>query len=248
MAVGQVVVVVGAVQVGGHGAGVLAAVLRVVGLAHLDAGDLGDGVGLVGRLQCAGQQVFLLDGLGRQLRVDAARAQEHQPLHPGQMRAVDQVVLDRQILVDEVGPVRVVGLDAPHLGRRDEDVVGLVRLQVGVHRGLVHQVQLLTHRCQHLCVPPGLQPAHQRRAHHATGARDQDGGVLGNCVHRGAHSWWSNVWKPASLTSASRLALVKSACTISATSSLSVVLGTQPSFSFALVGSPSRVSTSVGRK
>ena len=38
--------------------------------------------------------------------------------HAGQVRAVDQVVLDRQVLVEEFGPVRIVGLDAAHLGRR----------------------------------------------------------------------------------------------------------------------------------
>jgi hypothetical protein len=46
VAVLQVVVVAGAVEVGRHDAAVVGAVLAVVALAELDAGDLGDGVGL----------------------------------------------------------------------------------------------------------------------------------------------------------------------------------------------------------
>ena len=47
-------VVAGAIVVGRHKAALIAAVLAIVALAQLDAGDLGDGVGLVGRLQGAG--------------------------------------------------------------------------------------------------------------------------------------------------------------------------------------------------
>ena len=83
-----------------------------------------------------------LDRLRAVARVDAARAQEHQPLHAGQVRAVDQVGLDHQVLVQEVGAVLVVGLDAADLGRGDEDVVGPLLGQEGVHGALVQQVEL----------------------------------------------------------------------------------------------------------
>ena len=76
----QIEVVVGAVEVVGHGGQVSGAVLAVIGPAHGDAGDLGDGVGVVGRLQRAGQQILFLDRLRRQLGVDAGAAQEEQPL------------------------------------------------------------------------------------------------------------------------------------------------------------------------
>ena len=76
VAVGEVVVVVGAVEIGGHHTDVAGAVLAVHALAQLDAGDLGDGVGLVGRLQRPGQQVFLPDRLRAVARIDAAGAEE----------------------------------------------------------------------------------------------------------------------------------------------------------------------------
>ncbi len=46
----RVIVIAGAIEIGGHDAAVVAAMLAVVALAQLDAGDLGDGVGLVGGL------------------------------------------------------------------------------------------------------------------------------------------------------------------------------------------------------
>ena len=51
----RVVVVSGAVQVGGHRRNEIAPVLAAVSLAKLDAGDLGNGVPLVGGFQRPGQ-------------------------------------------------------------------------------------------------------------------------------------------------------------------------------------------------
>ena len=83
MAVLRVVVVSRAVKVARHHAAVVGAVLSVVALAHLDAGDLGDGVGLVGGFQRAGEQVFFLDRLRAVAGVDAAGSEEKQLLDAG---------------------------------------------------------------------------------------------------------------------------------------------------------------------
>jgi hypothetical protein len=64
-------VVLRAVKVGGHGGNGVEAVLDAVCLAHLDAGDLGDGVPLVGGLERAGEQGVLRDRLRREHGVDA---------------------------------------------------------------------------------------------------------------------------------------------------------------------------------
>ena len=55
VAVGEMVVVTGAVEVGRHDAAVVAPVLAVIAFAQFDAGDFGDGVGFVGRFQQTGQ-------------------------------------------------------------------------------------------------------------------------------------------------------------------------------------------------
>src|SRR5256885_5467381 len=49
--------------------------LFAIRLAELDPGDFGDGIPFVGRLQRAGEQVFLFERLRRHLGVD--RSEEH---------------------------------------------------------------------------------------------------------------------------------------------------------------------------
>ncbi len=44
----QIIVVIGPVQVGGHDGDVVAAVLVAVGVAELNTGYLGNGIGLIG--------------------------------------------------------------------------------------------------------------------------------------------------------------------------------------------------------
>ncbi len=56
MALHQVEIVTRAVKVGRHDGDEVAAILPAVGLTELDAGDLGDGIPLVGRLQSTREQ------------------------------------------------------------------------------------------------------------------------------------------------------------------------------------------------
>src|SRR5207248_10900014 len=54
-------------------------------------------------------------------RVDAGGAEEEQLRDAGAARRLDDVRLDRQIVVDELGGPRVVGEDAADPRRREED-------------------------------------------------------------------------------------------------------------------------------
>ena len=102
MAVGGVVVVARAVEVGGHQADGIKAVLLAQGAAELDAGDLGGGVPLVGGLQRTGEQVLLLDRLRGKAGVDAAAAQEQEPAGAGAPGALDHMVLDLEVVEQEI--------------------------------------------------------------------------------------------------------------------------------------------------
>jgi hypothetical protein len=157
---------------------------------------------------------------------------------------MDQVGLDHQVLVDELGAQGVVGVDAADPGRRDEDEVGLFPGEKGLRGGLVQQVQFRAGAGEDVAVAGLLQAPDQRGTDHAAVAGDVNAGRL---VHR-AYSLRAKALKPCCLTSSSRSAALRSSRTISATSSAKVIFGVQPSFSRALVASPSRVSTSVGRK
>jgi hypothetical protein len=119
-----VVVVARAIEVGGHDAAVVAPKLAVVALTEFDAGYLGNGIGLVGGFQGAGEQRRLGHGLGRQAGVDAAAAQKQQLLHAKGVGRVDDVGLHHQVVVDEVCRVGVVGVDATHLGGSQVDLGG----------------------------------------------------------------------------------------------------------------------------
>ena len=93
MAVFRVIVISWAIQFGGHGADGVKAVLLAVGLAHLDARNLRQGVGVIGGFQRSGEQVLFLDGLRAQLGVNAGRAEKQQFFAAVAIRTVNDVVL-----------------------------------------------------------------------------------------------------------------------------------------------------------
>ena len=139
----RVEVVVRAVEVGGHGGDGVEAVLDAVCLAHLDAGDLGDGVPLVGGLERAGEERALGDGLRRELGVDAGGAQEEELADgAGAQRGVDDVGLDLEVGGDEVGGEGGVGVDAADLGGGEDDVARALGGEEGLDVGLAGEVEL----------------------------------------------------------------------------------------------------------
>src|ERR1700687_4068198 len=72
----QVIVVPQPVEIRRHYGNELRAELPVIGTAHLDSGDLCNGIRAVCRLQRPGQKIFLPDGLRAITWVNAARSQE----------------------------------------------------------------------------------------------------------------------------------------------------------------------------
>ena len=137
----QVEVVVGAIEVGGHGRDEVAAVLLMVGLAKLDAGDLGDGVGFVGRLQKAAEQVFLPHGLGAFPGVDAGGPQVEELFNVIKVGGVDHGGMNHHVVVDELGRPGGVGPDPAHGPGHQEDVFRAVGLEPIVDGRLVAEVK-----------------------------------------------------------------------------------------------------------
>ena len=133
-------------------------------------------------------------------------------------------------------------MDAAHLGRSEDHRIGLFPAHEIAHRGLIGQVQFGMGTGDDIR-PLGLQAAQDRAPHHAA----MSGDVVFHLPPPYA-STETGAWKPCSRRSRWRRADCRSSATISAHISCAVISGTQPSFSFALVGSPSSVSTSAGRK
>src|ERR1022692_1653064 len=102
----QIIIVIRPIEVGRHHADEIAAVLAAVGLAHFDAGDFGDGVPLIRRFERASQKMLLFDRLGGEFWVNARTSEEQKLFDAGQMRPMDEVVLNLQVLKKESGRLR----------------------------------------------------------------------------------------------------------------------------------------------
>lgn len=136
-------VIVLAVEIGRHGRDRIESVLDPVSLAHLDAGDLGDGVPLVGGLERAGKERGFGYGLRGVLGVDAGGSEEEEFLNrSGSEGGVDDVGLDLEVDGDEVGGEGRVGVDPADLGGGEEDVAGAVEEEEGLDGGLAGEVEL----------------------------------------------------------------------------------------------------------
>ena len=84
---------------------------------------------------------------------------------------MDDVGLDRQIVVNEIGGEGVVGVNAADLGGGEDDGVGPVLLQPNFDGDLIAQIDDGAVDFQHL-IAATLQIPRDRRSHHALMARD----------------------------------------------------------------------------
>ena len=157
VAVFEVEIVVGAIEVGGHDGNVVGAVLEIETLAHLESGNLGDSVWLVGVFKGGSEQGVFLHGLLDVARIDAGAAQKEEFLHSMAETFADDILLDLQILVDEVGTIGVVGHDASHVGGGKDDVLGLFFIKEALYGHSVEEVELLMGAAYKVGVSLGLQ-------------------------------------------------------------------------------------------
>ncbi len=141
MGVLQIKIISGSVQISGHQADGIKAVLLVIGLAHLDTGDFGHGIPLIGRLQLASEEMLFLHGLGSEFWIDAGRTEKKELLAPTLIGCINDVGLDKEIVADKVGRKAVIGMDSADLCRREKDIVRLVGGKECVDSSLIGQVQ-----------------------------------------------------------------------------------------------------------
>ena len=167
MAVGRVVVIVGAVQVRGHDRDIVRAVLAVQELAVFETADFGEGVSLVRLFQFGSQQAAFLHRLRSHARIDAGRAEELQLLAAVLPGRVDDVHLERHVEPHEIGQRLLIGDDAADLGRGKEYVLGLFLGKELFDIFLTAEVKLLVGAGDDIVVALALQLTHDGAAHHA---------------------------------------------------------------------------------
>ena len=170
----QIGVIAGAIEIGRHRAQELRAVLLVIRGTHLYAGDLGDGVGLAGFFERAGEQGFLLDRLRAIARVDTAGTEEDQARNTALRGLVDHVGLDGEVLVDEFGRVGIVGKDATDFGGGEDDVVGFFARKKFSHGARIDQIEFGVGARDEIGVAVLLQAANDGRTGKAAVAGDVD--------------------------------------------------------------------------
>ena len=121
--------------------------------------------------------------LRREPRINAGTAQEEQLAHARLVSAVDEIVLDLQILKKELRGVLVVGQDATHFGRRANYVFGFLLCIESPDSGRVEQVQFGMGPANQASEAAPLQFAPDRAAHQAAVTGHINPSVSGN-VHR----------------------------------------------------------------
>jgi hypothetical protein len=181
----EIKIILRSVEIGRHGGNEVRAILLGVGLAELDAADFGQGIGLVGRLQAAGQQRVLLHRLGRKFGVDAGAAEKEKLLDLGGVGAVDEIEFDLQILAEKFDRLRGIGPDAPDFGRRDQNIIGTEFFIKGAHGPGIAQVEFRPGAQQEIREAPRAQEPDERRADHAPMPRDKNNIARYRCLDSG---------------------------------------------------------------
>ena len=128
----EVEVVSGSIEVGGHQRDRVEAVLLAVGFAGLNACDFGDGVPFVRGFEGARQKIFFFERLWSESWIDAGGTQEKKFRGVVAISCVDDIGLESQIIVNEIGRVSGIGENAAHLGGGDENIFGFFVGKEGV--------------------------------------------------------------------------------------------------------------------
>lgn len=151
------------------------AVLGAYRLAHLDPGDLRDGVPLAPLRRRAGEEGRLRRRLRRVRRVDG-RAGEDEQLADGAAAAggVDDVDGDAEVLRQVLRRRGGARVDAADLRRRQDHVPRQLGGEERLHGGLARQVELGASPDHDVGEPQRVQLAVHRRADHAAVAGDED--------------------------------------------------------------------------
>ncbi len=159
------------VQIGRHEREKIAAVLAIIIFTQLQAGDLGNGIGLVGLFQLTAQQVFLFQWLRRQFGIDARAAEKKQFFYFILVRRMDNIGGDQQVVIDKLGAISVVGQYAAHLGRGDDHHLRPLLVKKGFDVLLPAQVQFSERARDDPAAALSAEQPHKRRTDQACMAR-----------------------------------------------------------------------------
>ena len=120
------------------------------------------------------------------LGINAGAAEEEQFFDTVAVGTVDQRGLHLKVGVKELGGVGVIGVNAPHLSRGNENVFGRLGLVEGINGCMVQKIQFSAGAADQFRVALGFECAPDRAAYHAAVAGDVNaGGSIHECGDSG---------------------------------------------------------------
>ena len=137
----EIEVVMRPVEIGGHGGEEGFSILAGVGLAEHDAGDFGDGVGVVGWLEWTSEKRVFADGLGGELGVDAGAAEEEELGAAEVGGGFDEVILKGEVLEEEFDGLFKIRYDASDACGGINDKFGAFLFENGADGRAVKKVE-----------------------------------------------------------------------------------------------------------
>ena len=161
----QVEVIVRTIEVGWHHSDIVGTILKIVALAHLQSGNLGDGIFLVGIFQRRSKEHILLHWLRSILRIDAGRAQEEELLHTMRISVTDYVALHLHVLHDEVGTIERIRHDTAHEGCSQDHSIRLLLIKELLNCILVGQVEFFVRTTHQIVIASLLEVIPDSRTH-----------------------------------------------------------------------------------
>ena len=138
----RMVIIIGAVEIGGHHADIIRAILPVQVFTIFQPGNLGQGICLIGLFQGTGKKAALRHRLGSHSGVNAGTSQKHQLLHLIYKSTVNHIHFQNHIIVHKVSRMIAVGYDTAHFRCRQKYVLRFFLTKKLFHLLLIAKVQL----------------------------------------------------------------------------------------------------------
>ena len=111
----QIIVIMGAIQIRGHTADKIIAVLPFIKFAHFQPRNFGNRIGFIRFLQRPGEKRILRNGLGRHFRINTGASQKKQLFYMKIMAAFNDIALNLHIFIGKFRRRGIVGIDSAHL-------------------------------------------------------------------------------------------------------------------------------------
>ena len=159
-------IITGTVEISRHDATEIGAVLAVVALAQLDAGNLSHRIGFIGRLERTAQKILLAHRLRRTTRIDAGRSKKQQTFYLVAPSMVDYVGFYLQIGANKFCRIAVVGMNSSNAGCCQIDGVNIVFIKKRIYLRSITEIKFLTAAQDQLTVASFTKCAHQSGTDH----------------------------------------------------------------------------------